>query len=90
VLAAVAEVPGAEGEALLAVLARTLKDIAGDCEWMKAILGRDSPAAVLLYVDLFIEGVFGHGPNTVDAWHLGRELAKYVEKFPQLKPELKN
>ena len=89
VLRAVAGVPGPEGEALLAALARAHRDIAGDFEWMKAILGRDSPAAVLLYVDLFIEGIFGQGPDAADAWHVGRELAAYVQKFPQLKAELK-
>src|SRR5580692_2828678 len=48
VLTAVAAVPGVGGEALLAALARTHKDIAGDFEWMKALLGRDSASAVLL------------------------------------------
>jgi hypothetical protein len=89
VLSAVAWVPGAEGEALLEALARTHKDIAGDFEWMKAVLGRDSASAVLLYVDLYIEGVFGSGPHAVDGWHAGRELAAYAQKFPQLKAELK-
>ena len=89
VLTAVAWVPGAEGEALLAALARAHKDIASDFEWMKSILGRDSATAVLLYVDLFTEGLFGFGPRAVDAWHVGRELAAYVQKFPQLKFELK-
>lgn len=89
VLVAVAGVPGAQGDALLATLARTHKDIAGDYEWMRAILGRNSASAVLLYVDLFIEGVFGQGPHAADAWHVGRELVAYVEKFRHLKPELK-
>jgi hypothetical protein len=89
VLAAVAAVPGAEGEALLAGLARAHKDIANDFDWMKAVLGHDSPSAVLLYVDLFIEGVFGSGPNAVDAFHAGRELAAYVEKFPEIQEDLK-
>jgi hypothetical protein len=89
VLTAVAGVPGAEGEALLVALARAHKDIARDFEWMKAFLGRDSATAVLLYVDLFTEGVFGQGPNAADAWHVGRELAPYAQKFPQLKAELK-
>ena len=89
VLTAVAGVPGAEGEALLAELAHAHKDIAGDFEWMKAILARDSAAAVLLYVDLYIEGVFGQGPRAADAWHVGRELASVVQKFPQLEAELK-
>ena len=89
VLTAVAGVPGAEGEALLAELAHAHKDIAGDFEWMKAILGRDSATAVLLYVDLFIEGVFERGPDASEAWHVGRELAAYVQKFPQLKAELR-
>jgi hypothetical protein len=89
VVAAVAGLPGAEGDALLAALARTHYDIARDFQWMKAMLGRDSAAAVLLYVDLFTEGVFGRGPQAVDAWHVGRELSAYVQKFPHLKAELK-
>jgi hypothetical protein len=89
VLAAVAGVPGARGEALLAALARAHKDIAGDFEWMKAVLGRDSESAVLLYVDLYIEGIFGRGPHAADGWHVGRELAAHVHEFPLLKPELK-
>jgi hypothetical protein len=89
VLTAVAQVPGAEGEALLAELARVHIDIASDFEWMRVILGRNSATAVLLYVDFFIEGVFGRGPRAVDAWHVGRELSAYVQKFPSLKVELK-
>jgi hypothetical protein len=89
VLTAVATVPGLEGDALLAALARTHNDIASDFEWMKAILGRDSATAVLLYVDLFIEGVFGQGPHAAGPWHIGRTLAPYVQKFPQLKAEMK-
>jgi hypothetical protein len=89
ILTAVAGVPGAEGEALLADLARAHKDIADDFEWMKAILGRDSASALLLYVDLFIEGVFGPGPNAPDSWRVGRELAAYAQKFPKLKAELR-
>jgi hypothetical protein len=89
VLTAVAGVPGAEGETLLASLARAHKDIAGEFEWMKAFLDRDSASAVLWYVDLYIEGVFGEGPHPVDSWHLGRELVAHVRKFPQLRPELK-
>ena len=56
---------------------------------MKALLGRDSPAAVLLYVDLYIEGVLGRSPHGASAWHVARELAEYVQKFPPLKAELK-
>jgi hypothetical protein len=89
VLTAVAAVPEAEGEALLAKLARSHKDIAREFEWMKAILGRDSATSVLLYVDLFIEGVFGSEPHAAGAWGVGRELAAYVQKFPQLTAELK-
>jgi hypothetical protein len=89
VLRAVAQVPGAEGEALLAELARLHTDIARDFEWMKAILSRDSLTAVLLYVDLFNEGVFDVGPHGVSSWHVGRELSGYVKKFPQLNAELK-
>jgi hypothetical protein len=90
VLTAVAVAPGPEGEALLGKLARTHKDIAGDHEWMKAILQRNTVSAVLLFVDLFIEGIFGQGSSGVDAWHVGRELAQYVAKLPQLRAELKS
>jgi hypothetical protein len=89
VLSAVAVMPGLRGEALLAKLAREHRDIATEFEWMKDILRRNTASAVLLYVDLFMENVVGneaHGPN---AWHLGRELAQYVAKFPELKAELK-
>jgi hypothetical protein len=89
VLTAVAWVPGAEGETLLARLARTHKNISGEFEWMRAILRRDTPSAVLLFVDLLCEGVFGQSPHGVDARHVGRNLAQYVAKFPGLKPELK-
>lgn len=89
VLTVVAEVSGTEGDALLTVLARVHKDIAGEHEWMRAVFGRDSAASVLLYIDLFIEGIFGRDPHAADAWHVGRQLAAYVQKFPQLKVELK-
>jgi hypothetical protein len=90
VLDAVASVPGAEGEALLADLARAHKDVADDFEWMKVMLGRDSIAAVVSYVDLYIEGVFTQGgPHGANPWHVGRDLAAYVHKFPQLKAEMK-
>lgn len=56
---------------------------------MNAIFSRGSATAVLLYVDLFIEGVFGREPHAADGWHVGRELAAYVQKFPQLKAELR-
>ncbi len=87
--ASVAQVPGTEGEALLAELARHHTDIASDFEWMNTILGRDLATAVLLYVDLFIEGVLGRGPHAASGWHVGRALGAYVEKFPQLKDELR-
>ena len=88
-LDAVARLPGAEGDALLAELARLHTDIARDYEWMKAILSRESAAAVLLYVDLFAEGRFGDNPRGADAWHAGRELGPQIEKFPQVKVELR-
>jgi hypothetical protein len=89
VLAAVAAVPGPEGERLLPKLARNHRDIADDFSWMNAILRRDSAPSVLLYVDLFAEGILGQGPHSVDTWHAGRELANYVQKLPQLRAELK-
>ena len=89
VLQAVAAVPGAEGDALLVSLARAHKDIADDYTWMRAILNRGTLESVLLYVDLFIGRVLGTEPHGVDAWHVGRQLAEYAQKFPELKLELK-
>jgi hypothetical protein len=89
VLAAVAAVPGAQGDALLASLARAHRDIAHDHTWIQAVLNRGTPESVLLYVDLFIERVLGGEPHGADAWYVGRQLAEYVQKFPELKPELK-
>jgi len=56
---------------------------------MQAFLNRGALESVLLYVDLFIERVLGNEPHGVDAWHVGRQLAEYAERFPELKPELK-
>jgi hypothetical protein len=89
VLEAVAWLPGSEGDALLADLARAHSDIARDYEWMKAILRRGSAAACLLYINLFVDGRFGHRPHGIDAWQVGRELAPHVGKFPQIKAELR-
>jgi hypothetical protein len=89
VLNAVSCLPGDEGDALVAELVRSHADIAGDYEWMKAVLGRHSISAVLLYVDLFCEGRLGRGPHGVDAWHAGRELCAHVSRLPELKPELR-
>jgi hypothetical protein len=89
VLTAVAVMPGPDGEALLAKLAREHKDIATDYEWMKAILRRNTASAVLLYVDLYMEGIFGTDKHGPDAWSIGRDLAQYVAKFPELKAEFK-
>jgi NACHT C-terminal Alpha/Beta 2 len=89
VLTAVAVMPEPGCEVLLAELARSQKDIATEYDWMKAILGRDTPSAVLLYVDLLLESVFGQDAHGPDALHVGRELAQYVAKFPQLRAEVK-
>jgi hypothetical protein len=88
VLEAVAALPGADGERLLWALARQHSDIADDHYWMKVILGRNSTEAVLMYLEAYEHGVFGRGHHHVDAWHLGRELVPYVERFPELKTEL--
>ncbi len=88
-LTAVAVMPGPEGEVLIAKLARAHKDIATEFEWMNDILRRNTASAVLLYVDLFMEGVFGQESHGPDAWHIGRALAPYVGNFPELKTELK-
>ena len=66
VLTAVAIMPGPEGKTLLAKLAREHRDIATEFEWMKDILRRNTASAVLLYVDLFMENVFGHEANGPD------------------------
>ena len=89
VLDAVAAMPGKAGNDLLAALARMHRDIAHDHTWMRAILGRGTQEAVLLYVDLFMAGVLSGGRNGVDAWHVGRQLAEYVQRFPGLNDELK-
>lgn len=89
VLEAVAKLPGAEGDALLADLARLHTDIASEYEWTKAILSRDSPTAAFLCIDLFAEERLGRGPHGVDAWHAGRELAPFVERFPEARAELR-
>lgn len=89
VLQAVGAVPGPEGESLLAALAHAHKDIARDYEWMKALLGREIASAVRLYVDLFVRGVFGRGPQAVDPWHAARELAPHLPQFPEIIADLR-
>lgn len=69
-------------------LAREHRDIADDQTWMRAFLERGTVASVLLYLDLYNEGVFGRGPNGVDAWHIGRQLAAYAQRSPELNSEL--
>ena len=87
VLDGVAALPSPDGERLLLALARQHSDIADDHHWMKAILGRNSIQAALMYLDGYEQGVFGRGPYGVDAWHLGRELVPYIRRFPELKAE---
>lgn len=67
VLTVVAAIPGPLGDGLLLRLAREHRDIADDYTWMQAFLERGAVASVLLYLDLYNEGVFGRGPNGVDA-----------------------
>lgn len=88
VLTAVAAVPGSEGDKLLERLARTQGDIADDYAWMRAFLSRGSAPAVLSYVGLYIEGILGQGSHAVGAWHAGRALVPYVQKFPELRAQL--
>jgi hypothetical protein len=88
VLAAVVALPGAQGNALLERLARTHKDIADEHEWMRAMLNRGTVNSILLYVDLFIEGVLGSQRHGGDPWHAGRQLVAFAGKLPELKPEL--
>jgi hypothetical protein len=89
VLIAVAAVPDATGTALLASLARAHKDIADEHAWMQAILNRGTLESVLLYVDLFIERILGTEPHGADAWHVGRQLAEFAQRLPELKSELR-
>ncbi len=89
VATAVAVMPGPDGEALLAKLIREHRDIATDFEWMKEILRRNEASAVLLFVDLFLEGILGREQHGPDPWSIGRDLAQYVPKFPELKAQLK-
>jgi hypothetical protein len=56
---------------------------------MRTILNRGTLESVLLYVDLFSERILGNEPHGVDAWHAGRQLAEFAQRFPELKPELK-
>jgi hypothetical protein len=89
VLTAVAAVPDAAGIALLTSLARAHKDIADEHAWMQAILTRGTLESVLLYVDLFIERILGTEPHGADAWHVGRQLAEFAQRLPELKSELR-
>jgi hypothetical protein len=88
VLTAVAAAVGPEADGLLLRLAREHKDIADEHTWMRAFLERGTLESVLTYVDLFNEQVFGRGPNSVGAWHVGRQLAAYSRKFPELNAKL--
>jgi hypothetical protein len=77
-----------DGNRLLVRLAKEHRDIASDYDWMRTILRRDTPAAVLLYVDLVAEGGFGDGRDNGDSWHRGREIAAFVRKYPELREAL--
>ncbi|WP_456726679.1 NACHT domain-containing protein [Bradyrhizobium sp. USDA 3397] len=89
VLTAVAAIPGSEGIGLLGSLARAHKNIADEHAWVQAFLNRGTLESVLMYVDLFIERIFGTEPHGVDAWHVGRQLAEYAQRFPELTSELR-
>jgi hypothetical protein len=89
VLEAVTHLPEVEGDALLADVARRHMDIASEYDWMRAILSSDSASAFFLCIDLFAEGRLGNSPHGVDAWHAGRQLAPFVEKFPGVRAELR-
>jgi hypothetical protein len=89
VVSAVASVPGPAGEDLLAELARAHKDIASDYTWTRAILARDTARAAILCLDLVTDGVFGKGPHSNDSWHLARQIAPLVRKYPDLEADLR-
>jgi hypothetical protein len=90
VVSAVAKIPGAQGETLLAELVRTHTDIADDHTWIRAILARDTVSATLLLLDLVAEGVLGRGPHAVNGWYLIQQVAPLAKKHPDLKTELEN
>lgn len=90
VVSAVAKVPGAQADALLAELVRTHTDIADDHTWIRAILGRDTVSATLLLLDLVAEGVLGRGPHAVNGWYLTQQVAPLAKKHAELKTELDN
>jgi hypothetical protein len=89
VVSAVANVPGADGEALLAELARAHKDIATDYTWTRAILARDTASAAIMCLELVTDGVLGKGPHATDSRQLARQIAPLVERHPDLEAELR-
>jgi len=89
VLTAVAAVPGPEGETLIVALARAHSEIADGYQWMQTFLGRKTASAVSLYIELFIEGVFGQGRQSVSTWHAARELTTYLQRFPNIEENLR-
>lgn len=89
VVSAVANVPGPDGEALLAELARAHKDIASDYTWTRAILARDTASAAIMCLELVTDGVLGKGPHAADSWHLARQIAPLVERHPDLEADLR-
>jgi hypothetical protein len=89
VVSAVANVPGLDGEALLAELVSAHKDIASDYTWTKAILSRDTASAAIMCLELVTNGVLGKGPHSTDSWHLAQQIAPLVEKHPDLEADLR-
>jgi NACHT C-terminal Alpha/Beta 2 len=89
VVSAVANVPGPDGEALLAEFVRAHKDIASDYTWTRAILSRDTASAAVMCLELFTDGLLGKGPHSTDVWHLAREIAPLVERYPELEADLR-
>ena len=89
VVSAVANVPGADGDALLAEFVRTHTDIASDYTWTRAILARDTASAATLCFALVTDGVLGKGPNAADSWHLAQQIAPLVKRYPDLEADLR-
>jgi hypothetical protein len=89
VVSAVANVPGPDGEALLAEVAKAHKDIASDYTWTRAILARDTASAAIICLELVTDGVFGKGPHSTDSWHLARQIAPLVRKYSDLEADLR-
>jgi hypothetical protein len=89
VVSAVSKVPGPDGEALLYEFVRVHSGIASDYTWTRAILSRDTVSSVLMCIELVTEGIIGRSRSVGDSWHLARQIAPLVKRYPDLEVELR-